>query len=138
MLMKCPFCGSENVELLRFDVDMQEEVVIDDEDKLDGDGYCPYIHCVECSIDFLPHLATSTPIEVIKIWNRRYYGSGWIALNGNNIPDEEVLCCDRYGEMIIGYISKGEENFNAENDNEYMYDCVAYMYKPSPYKEDRS
>lgn len=65
----------------------------------------------------------------------RYYVGGWIACDKNNLPGEEVLCCDKYGEMILGYISEDEESetgFCAENDNEYMYNCVKWIEKPKP------
>ncbi len=65
----------------------------------------------------------------------RYYGGGWIACDKDNLPDKEVLCCDKYGEMILGYIAEdegSETGFCAENDNEYMYDCVKWMEKPKP------
>lgn len=65
----------------------------------------------------------------------RYYGGGWISCDKDNLPDEEVLCCDKYGEMILGYITEdgeSETGFCAENDNEYMYNCVKWMEKPKP------
>lgn len=62
-------------------------------------------------------------------------GDGWIMCDKDNLPDEEVLCCDKYGEMILGYIAEDERSetgFCAENDNEYMYDCIKWMKKPKP------
>lgn len=48
----------------------------------------------------------------------QYYGGGWIACE-DRLPDKEVLCCDKYGEMILGYIAKNKENetgFHAEKE----------------------
>lgn len=67
-LKKCPFCGSENVSLLRFDGN--EECVIDDLDELEEKGVYPYIHCYDCDIDFYPD-STATPKEAIEAWNKR-------------------------------------------------------------------
>ena len=64
----------------------------------------------------------------------RYYGGGWIACE-DRLPDKEVLCCDQCGEMILGYIAEdegSETGFSAENDSEYMYNCVKWMEKPKP------
>lgn len=70
-LKKCPFCGSENVRLMRFNGKTQEEVCIDSEEELDEKGNYPYIHCYECCIDFCPDSFTSTPRKAIQAWNRR-------------------------------------------------------------------
>lgn len=62
-------------------------------------------------------------------------GGGWILCGKDNLPDKEVLCCDQCGEMILGYIAEdegSETGFCAENDNEYMYNCVKWMEKPNP------
>lgn len=67
-LLPCPFCGSENVRLLKFDG--QEEHVIDDIEEFDEKDFYPYIHCHGCNIDFCPD-PTTTPRETIKSWNRR-------------------------------------------------------------------
>ena len=64
----------------------------------------------------------------------RYYGGGWISCE-DRLSDKEVLCCDQCGEMILGYIAEdegSETGFSAENDSEYMYNCVKWMEKPKP------
>ena len=70
--------------------------------------------------------------------SERYYGGGWIVLNDTNLPENEVLCCDEWGEMLLGYIhNAGEDCYDAENDNEYMNDCIAYMPLPKPYRRNK-
>lgn len=61
---------------------------------------------------------------------------GWIPVDPNNLPDPEVLCCDRYGEQLIGYLSNTEEGFICESNECIMYDVVAWMEKPKPYRKD--
>lgn len=61
---------------------------------------------------------------------------GWIECESGKLPDKEVICCDVCGEIIIGYIHKTYESeqtgFSAENNHEYMYNCVKWMEKPKP------
>ena len=66
------------------------------------------------------------------------YNGGWIACS-ERLPEEyTVLCCDKYGEMIVGHPYFDEvsnTNYSAESDNEIMYNCVAWQPLPEPYKE---
>ena len=63
-------------------------------------------------------------------------GGGWIECESGKLPDKEVICCDVCGEIIIGYIHETYESeqtgFSAENNHEYMYNCVKWMEKPKP------
>ena len=48
---------------------------------------------------------------------------------------EEVLACDKDGEMLIGCIREdAETGFTAESDDTTMYDCVAWMPLPERYE----
>lgn len=61
----------------------------------------------------------------------------WIPCCEDSLPDEEVLCCDRYGEQMIGMVFEDEASdsgFSAESNECYMYDCVAWMSLPERYK----
>ncbi len=62
----------------------------------------------------------------------------WI-LCGERLPEKygEYLCCDKYGEFIIGYPTErvSEESFYVETEHEIMNDCIAWMPLPQPYKE---
>jgi len=62
----------------------------------------------------------------------------WIPCS-ERLPDEEVLCCDTRGEMIIGYPYSDEESntgFSAEYDDVFMIDCAAWMPLPEPYRKE--
>lgn len=66
---------------------------------------------------------------------------GWIPCS-ERLPGEDesfyVLCCDKYGEIMIGNVfecDEGETPYSAESENEYMYDCVAWMPLPEQYEE---
>ena len=65
------------------------------------------------------------------------YNGGWIACS-ERLPEEyAVLCCDKYGGMIVGYPYFDEAsntNYSSESDNEMMYDCIAWQKLPEPYK----
>ena len=52
-----------------------------------------------------------------------------------DIPDYKVLACDKYGGMMIGYLVYNKQ-WICESETELMYDSIAYMPLPKPYKED--
>ena len=52
-----------------------------------------------------------------------------------DIPDHEIMACDRYGTFIIGYLEYKNEQWICESDNSLMYDPVAWCELPEPYKE---
>ena len=54
-----------------------------------------------------------------------------------DLPDYDVLCCDRYGEELIGWLSCSEDQWFCESDEGIMYDPVAWMPLPEPYREER-
>ena len=59
----------------------------------------------------------------------------WIPCS-ERLPEEEVLCCDIQNNIMLGYVfvdMSSESGFSAENDNCYMYECVAWMPKPKGY-----
>ena len=60
----------------------------------------------------------------------------WIPCSGTvDIPDHEVMACDRYGEFIIGYVDCKDKQWICESDSSLMYDPVAWCELPKPYKE---
>lgn len=65
------------------------------------------------------------------------YKDGWIPCS-ERLPEEyTVLCCDKYGEMIVGhpyFDEVSDTNYSAESDNEMMYNCVAWQPLPQPYQ----
>ena len=50
------------------------------------------------------------------------------------IPDHEIIACDKYGELIIGYLEYKDEQWLCASETEIMYDPIAWMEKPEPYK----
>ena len=62
----------------------------------------------------------------------------WISCS-EKLPKTEVLCCDKYGEMIIAYVyedNTSDTGFSAESETQCMYNCVAWMPLPEPWKEE--
>ena len=53
-----------------------------------------------------------------------------------DIPDHEVLCCDEYGEELIGWLSYSDEQWMCASDGCVMYDPIAWREKPEPYREE--
>ena len=51
-----------------------------------------------------------------------------------DIPDHEVLCCDRRGEEMIGWLSHNDDQWLCESEWEVMYDPIAWREKPEPYR----
>lgn len=65
------------------------------------------------------------------------FNDGWIPVT-EKLPEEEVLCVDKYGNYIIGwvYMDKiSETGYTVENEESSMYNCIAWMPLPSPYTE---
>lgn len=73
------------------------------------------------------------------IWCRniilKHINDGWIPVDKNNVPDHEILACDRYGNELIGYLScnADSEEFVCESDECVMHQVIAWMEKPEPY-----
>lgn len=70
---------------------------------------------------------------------------GWIPVGKDNIPQKEVLACDRYGEMMIGYLtyvggpdSEFDSEFICESSESLMSDVLAWRPLPEPYHPERS
>lgn len=65
--------------------------------------------------------------------------TGWIPCS-ERLPEEfYVLCCDNHGEMIIANLfacDDSDTGFSAESEDCYMYNCVAWMPLPKPYRKD--
>ena len=53
-----------------------------------------------------------------------------------DLPDHEVLCCDRYGEELTGWLSYSDDQWLCESDGEMMYDPIAWREKPEPWRGD--
>lgn len=59
----------------------------------------------------------------------------WIPVSETvDVPDHEVLACDKYGTELIGFICEKDEQWMCESDECFMYDVVAWMPLPEPYR----
>ena len=60
----------------------------------------------------------------------------WIPCNETiDIPNYEVLCCDKNGEELIGWLSHVNDQWLCESNGEMMYNPIAWRGKPEPYTE---
>lgn len=59
----------------------------------------------------------------------------WIPCS-EKMPKGTVLCCDDRGNMLVGLLCEDEVGYMAYGDDgQEMYNCVAWMPLPEPYKE---
>lgn len=65
----------------------------------------------------------------------------WIPCTPETMPKEhsDVLCCDAYGEQIIGMPYADDDSntgYSAESEAMYMVDCIAWQPLPEPYQPE--
>ena len=61
----------------------------------------------------------------------------WIPVSETvDVPEHEVLACDKYGTELIGFLYEKDEQWMCESDECIMYDVIAWMPRPEPYKGD--
>jgi len=51
-----------------------------------------------------------------------------------DIPDHEIMACDKYGEIMLGYLVYEDDQWICESDGCEMVDPIAWREKPEPYK----
>ena len=93
---------------------------------------------IKQALDFYESALKNEDGYLSVMCERKECNNGWIPCS-ERLPEEyTVLCCDKYGEMIVGHPYFDEvsnTNYSAESDNEMMYDCVAWQPLPQPFKE---
>ena len=76
--------------------------------------------------------------NAVKVNMSQLNNNGWIPCS-ERLPEEygEYLCCDKYGEYIIGYPTArvSSDDYYVETEYEIMNDCIAWQPLPTPYKE---
>ena len=61
----------------------------------------------------------------------------WIPCSNTvDIPDYEVLCCDKCGNELIGWLFYSNGQWICESKGEIMYGTIAWMPKPKQYREE--
>lgn len=84
----------------------------------------------KCEEIIKKHLSCENHTET----TRQSRDNGWIPCNPEKMPEKEVMCCDKYGELLIGWLSNTNLGYVCESEECTMYDVVAWMEKPEPYK----
>ena len=71
---------------------------------------------------------------------RKHMNCGWIPVKKENLPNYEVLACDKYGEEMFGYLEydSDAETVICDSDICLMSDVIAWMEKPESYRPERS
>lgn len=54
-----------------------------------------------------------------------------------DIPDHEILACDKYGKEMFGYLAYEDDQWLCVSDNCMMYDPIAWREKPESYRGRR-
>ena len=90
----------------------------------------------ELNIEKMAQIVAEKAIQDLR--NKGVFVADWIPVT-EGLPEGEVLCCDTQNNIMLGYVFvdiKSDSGFSAENDNCYMYECVAWMPKPKGYMEE--
>lgn len=53
-----------------------------------------------------------------------------------DIPDHEIIACDKYGEEMFGYLVYEDDQWICSSDGCEMVDPIAWSEKPEPYREE--
>ena len=81
--------------------------------------------------------AELVPIFRMKQWFNHKPEQRWIPVSETvDVPEHEVLACDKYGTELIGFLADADGRYECESDECIMYDVVAWMPLPEPYKGD--
>lgn len=89
--------------------------------------------CQEATSQLKQYAEIGTPEQCREAVER----TRWIPFSEKN-PEKygNYLCCNEYGEYIIGYPEESElepGRYAVETDECIMYDCVAWLPLPEPY-----
>lgn len=121
--------GKDTDVVTKILTEMQEvkEIVLSPKD---GDCFgvpCDGDDCLLCVVDKC--------IEIVQ----KHANDGWIPVHKDNVPDHEILACDKCGNELIGYLDYDSEveEFVCESNDVIMYQIVAWMEKPEPYRPER-
>lgn len=61
----------------------------------------------------------------------------WTPCSGTvDIPDHEVMACDKYRNVLIGYLDYNDDQWLCRSDRKIMYDPVAWKNPPKTYAEE--
>lgn len=109
------------------------------ESDYNGDLFKDFFSRVLCDIQQNGTICGNYEKEMAEMFlkafdeSKKMDNNGWIPCS-ERLPDEygEYLCCDKYGEYIIGYpIARvSSDDFYVETEHEIMNDCIAWMPLP--------
>lgn len=117
------------------DADSKEDAL----DKLKNEGYTDDLKFILDAFEVEDAYYDNNEFEIEEIVEETTEkNNGWIPVSKDNIPDHEVLACNEDGCELIGYIDIVGYGFFCEEGESgiCMYDVVAWMEKPEPYKPE--
>ena len=69
---------------------------------------------------------------------RKHMNDGWIPVE-ERLPEGKALACDKYGEIMIGYIcGNANGGYDCEGDGYEMFNVLAWRPLPEPCRPERS
>lgn len=72
-----------------------------------------------------------------RILRKHTKNDGWIPVE-DALPEGKALACDKYGEIMIGYIcGNANGGYDCEDDGYEMFNVLAWRPLPEPYKPER-
>ena len=115
----CPNCGADMMTFPNTVEEFMDQYKITDTKQIYTNG------------------AELVPIFRMKQWFNHKPEQRWIPVSETvDIPEHEVLACDKYEQELIGFLYENNEQWMCECEEGIMYDVVAWMEKPEPYKGD--
>ena len=75
--------------------------------------------------------------DTIEVLSAKVREQKWIPCSDTvDIPDHEIMACDKYGEIMFGYLAYEDEQWICGSDGCEMVDPIAWREKPEPYRKE--
>lgn len=123
-------------EIRQLHADLSQSDLLTEEEQIVQSRFCGCFCKAKAIVNQLAEEYNT--IDVNELFEEMEQNDGWIPCS-EKLPEEygEYLCCDTYGNFIIGYPSESNTSntgFVVETEHEYCYDIIAWQPLPAPYQ----